>query len=292
MDNRTFGIILLVFTTFFWGSTFILVKITTSIVPLDGFITIRFFIASLIIAIIAILDAEARQSLLNRDLLKAGSILGTFLYLSFFFQTEGLQLTTPAKAAFITGFGVVLVPIFARFMGTSIIKREQISVVLAFIGLAFLSLDFSQISIINRGDLLILITAICIALHILFTDKYDKLNIRALVLVQLLVISLESFIISLFRKSIWIPDTSTSGIIWLTLAVTAILASAFAFLSQTYAQQEGVPPHVIAIIFSLEPVFALVIDIILKLYPTVQGLIGMFLIFLAMLLVSFIQREN
>ena len=66
-----------------------------------------------------------------------------------------------------------------------------------------------------------------------------------------------------------------------TLVVTAVFATAFAFISQTYAQKVGVVSAHIAIIFALEPLFALIIDIFRGVFPTVQASIGMGLILLA-----------
>ncbi len=287
LSNKNFGTILLLFTTFFWGTTFILVKQTIAIIPLDGFITIRFLFATIILLIMVITDREALISIKSRKIWIAGSLLGFLLYLSFWFQTEGLQLTTPAKAAFITGLNVILVPIFGIYPFRKKINRyEWFSGMIALIGLALLSLNFDNISDINTGDLLILVTAICVAYHVLFTDKYRELNIKTLVFVQMLVISVLSFIVSVFRGSIWLPTFTEPSIVWITIVVTSILATAFAFVSQTYAQRSGVSSTQVALIFALEPVFALIIDIITGYIPNLQAIIGMSLILISMIISS------
>jgi len=46
-------------------------------------------------------------------------LLGLALFAGYGFQTAGLNLTTPAKAGFITGLSVVLVP-----MGSALLLRQ------------------------------------------------------------------------------------------------------------------------------------------------------------------------
>lgn len=287
MNPRKFSILTLIFTTFFWGSTFVLVKSTVAIIPLDGFITIRFSLATILLFFIAISDKQSILSLKKRCTWSVGTLLGLLLYFSFWFQTEGLVLTSPAKAAFITGLNVVLVPILGIYPFKNIItKFDWILGIISLFGLALLSLDFANITKVNQGDILILVTAICVAYHVLFTEKYNNIDIKALVFVQMVIISLCSLTMSLFRSSYWIPQFNEPQIVWITVIVTAVLATAFAFTSQTYAQQVGVKSTHIALIFVLEPVFALLIDILIKNYPSSQSIFGMILILFSMILIA------
>jgi drug/metabolite transporter (DMT)-like permease len=164
VDVKVKGIIALVLTAFFWGTTFILVKETVSIVPLDGFLSIRFALAGLIILIPTLKNPNARKDLVNKSAWVYGSILGLLLYASYWFQTEGLSRTTPSKAAFITGISVILVPILGIYpFRLKVSKEEWFSVLLAITGLSLMTLNFSNLSEINDGDAMILVTAICLA---------------------------------------------------------------------------------------------------------------------------------
>jgi drug/metabolite transporter (DMT)-like permease len=100
------------------------------------------------------------------------------------------------------------------------------------------------------------------------------------------VISFFATIVAIMRDSLWLPSPTEPSIVWVTLFVTAVLASAFAFMSQTFAQKNGVSTTNVALIFSLEPVFALLIDIMIGVNPSFQGLIGMIFIFIGMIITS------
>lgn len=278
-SSKQKGLVALILTTFFWGSTFFLVKQTVSLIPLDGFLTVRFLCGALLL-----LPFSFRKIKLDKRLIAYSVLLGSLLYASFWFQTVGLTMTTPAKAAFITGLNVVFVPILALlppFQG----KFKPIDLLVAFvslIGLALLTLDFSTLTI-QLGDAIIILTAIAVALHVLFTERAKGLDPTALVTFQLFVVAFESFLVSLVRETVWLPfETLTvDPIVWITLIVTAVFATAFAFISQTYAQNVGVVSSHIAIIFALEPLFALFIDMFRSLFPTFQALLGMGLILLS-----------
>jgi len=189
---------------------------------------------------------------LTRSSNAAGALLGLFLFASYAFQTSGLQYTTPAKTAFITGLSVVLVPLLAALFWRKMVQPAAIvGVLLATAGLALLSLnaDFS----VNRGDLLVLGCSVALALHILTTGvvapRADPIRLTA---VQLLTVAVLSGLFALLweRPLAWPPSS-----VWFAAAFTGLLASSFAFGAQTVAQRFTSATHT-ALIFVTEPVFA------------------------------------
>lgn len=277
----------LIFTTFFWGSTFVLVKATVEDVPLEGFLVVRFFLAFLVMALPRVI--KHRSFSYTTSEIKIAMILGFLLFLSFWFQTIGLLYTTPANAAFVTGISVILVPIFNALR----VKKLNISAmslgILSIGGLILLSVDLAELQI-NSGDLIILGTAIAIALHIIGTDIVSKPNIANLVELQLLFIAIYAIIFGIPAQTLWNPFTiKYTPLLITTLFITSVLASAFAFWSQTHAQNIGVPSSQIAILFTLEPIFALLIDIMLGFAPSLQMYLGMTLILMAMVFSTFIE---
>src|SRR4030042_6045484 len=100
---------MLLLVTFFWGSTFFLVKNAVAVVDVYSFLTTRFGLAFLVMIILF----PRRLRRLDWSTLKAGAMLGILLFASFAFQTWGLTLTSATNGAFITGLNVVLVPIFS-----------------------------------------------------------------------------------------------------------------------------------------------------------------------------------
>jgi drug/metabolite transporter (DMT)-like permease len=181
-----------------------------------------------------------------------GILVGLALFAGYAFQTFGLRETTPAKAGFITGLSVVLVPLGqVIFLRRPPRRNSIVGVALATVGLALLSLqpDMS----ISRGDLLVLGCAVAFAAHILLVGRYapDWPPLR-LALVQIVTVAVLSSAAALLleRPIGWPP-----GNVWFAAAFTGLLATALAFFVQSRAQQATSPTHT-ALIFAAEPVFA------------------------------------
>lgn len=102
----------LLFVAFVWGATFVVVQNAIAFLPPLLFNGVRFAIASILLWIwVFIFERKP----LDKQLIRAGFILGIWLCLGYAFQTIGLLYTTSSKAGFITGLNVVLVP-FLSFM--------------------------------------------------------------------------------------------------------------------------------------------------------------------------------
>lgn len=236
----------LLLVTAIWGSTFVIVKEAVADFPLFSFLSLRFCIAS-----ISLLVLGRRREWLRRDVWRAGGLAGVFLAGGFILQTLGLMSTTPAKAGFITGMSVVMVPLF---LGIS--KRSwpalpvMIGAVLAAGGLAFLSLGPELV--LNPGDILVLLSAVCFALQIITVGRHaSSIPTTALTGVQLSVVAALCAIFALFeQRPPMMPAATLNG-----LLMTAIPATSLAFLLQSRAQRFTSASHT-ALIFSVEPVFA------------------------------------
>ena len=111
MSQRAKAEILLVITTFIWGSSFVIVKGALADASPFPYLAVRFILAGL-----PMFGVMARGRL-PRESLMPSLVLGILLFTGYAFQTWGLTLTTPSKSAFITGFSVILVPLIALFHG-------------------------------------------------------------------------------------------------------------------------------------------------------------------------------
>jgi drug/metabolite transporter (DMT)-like permease len=248
--------LLLVFITFIWGATFVVIKdaVAQDATPL-AFNFIRMSFAATLLAIIF----RRHVAKITRPALYAGVLAGVFLWLGFEFQTTGLQLTSASKSAFITGLSVVLAPLFlALFWKRAIRIGTALGAVAATIGLYFLSVPASEstearLAGINHGDLLTLACAVGFALHIIFlgraTERHSFAQIGFLQIAAAAVL-----------MGITAPVFEQPHIVWSTrivsaLLITGVLGTTFAFTVQAWAQQFTSPAHT-ALIFSLEPVFA------------------------------------
>jgi drug/metabolite transporter (DMT)-like permease len=246
LSQRTKAEILLVITTFIWGSTFVIVKGALADASPFPFLAVRFILAGLLMFWIM------GRGRLPRPALLPSLLLGLFLFTGYAFQTWGLIFTTPSKAAFITGFSVILVPLISLFHGYSLRAANAGGAGLGLLGLYFLVLP-SGIATVNRGDLLTVAGAVAFAFHIVLVGNYTRrFSFLHLAPGQILVVGI--------LATLAIPFAPSSTLHWtgrlvFAIAVTAVFATAFAFGTQVWAQQYTPPAHT-ALIFALEPVFA------------------------------------
>ncbi|HVC00074.1 MAG TPA: DMT family transporter [Candidatus Dormibacteraeota bacterium] len=255
MSRRLQADLSLAFCSLLWGATFVLVKDALSSASVFVFLFLRFLFAAL--ALVFIYRAALRD--LNRRALAAGSLLGSLMFAGFALQTIGIRFTTPSKAAFITGASVVMVPLLHAWTS----RRRPGPWVLAgalaaFIGLYFLTVPAAGLGDLNRGDLWVLACAVVWAFHILAVGHYSpRLSVGALTFTQVAVAAVLSavFLPLLRATNLEIPRLAWNRELILAVVVTSLGATAVAFSLQVWAQKFTSPAHV-AILFSLEPVFA------------------------------------
>ena len=233
-----------------WGSTFFIVQEAVDSTPVFVFLFWRFLFASLLMAIFS----YKRFKEINLQTIKAGFVLGLFMFLGFAFQTFGLTMTLSSTVAFLTGLNVIIVPFLLYIIFKTKASIYSIfGALVAAVGLYFLtyggSLGF------GLGEFYAFICAVMFALHIVFTDRYSKrYDVMMLVVIQLFVVAVFSLLSSLAFDGNFIPSYIDSTLIY-ALIVTVLFATVFAFGVQT-AMQRYTTPAKTAIIFTMEPVSA------------------------------------
>jgi drug/metabolite transporter (DMT)-like permease len=249
LSKRTVAELLLVLITLIWGATFVVVKGALNDASPLPFVALRFTLAG------ALLLVVLARGHIDRKAWAPGLALGAFLWLGFAGQTSGLVYTSPSKSAFITGFSVILVPLLMVFWG---FRLRAASLAGAAFGLAGLYLlvappGLSESIHVNRGDLLVLLGSVAFAFHIVLVGVYTRrISFLHLVPVQILTVGVLAAAAWLFSPR---PVLHATARLIAALLITAILATAFAFSVQNWAQQFTPPAHT-ALIFALEPVFA------------------------------------
>jgi drug/metabolite transporter (DMT)-like permease len=142
------------------------------------------------------------------------------------------------------------------------------------------------------GDFLVLICAVFYAIFVIFNDKYVHLvDIYLYSIFQLITISSFSFGASLiFRETFDLLLVDNS--FWFIMLYLGIVVTTGTFLFQNWSQQYQGPSET-AIIFTLEPVFAVLFAsfIIGNETMTPLGWLGCLLIFAA-LIIAVIKRNN
>lgn len=233
-----------------WGSTFTLVKGALEDVSSLLFLTLRFGLATLSLWILFRWKGPVR---FEKTLLRNGAVTGLALFGGYLFQTVGLRFTTPARSAFLTGLFIVFVPALLALRRRKLPKRQELAgIIVALLGLHFLAspVSFDGVSL---GDFLTLVCAVSYAVHILLLSRFSSAcDVRALTLLQIAM----AFVLS--AGSFWWaeePVFRASTRLWTAVGITGILATAVAFLVQTWAQRV-ISPTRTAFILTLEPVFA------------------------------------
>jgi drug/metabolite transporter (DMT)-like permease len=285
--KRVIANILLILTTLLWGTSFIITKTITQEVPVFFYLGVRFSIA-----IIGFLPYFIRIKRINKKLLLYGTITGLMYYIAIVFQTLGIQTTTAGKAAFITGLSTVMVP-FITWIGfkKTIKKRVWLAVVISILGMVFLLLEGESGIII--GDFLVLLCAVLYAFFIVLNDKYVQIvDVYLYSVVQLIIISALSFGASfLLNETYNIGNLSLPH--WLVFLYMGLAVTTGSFIFQNWSQQHQGPAQT-AIIFTLEPVFAVIFAsfIIGDETMTILGWVGCALIFVAIFITVIRNSDN
>ena len=164
--------VLLLLTAAVWGFGFVAQRSGMLYVGPFTYNGISFLLGSLsLLPLIVFIRKRggARQKLNRKTLLLSSFIAGTCLFIAVTFQQLGMMFTTAGNAGFITGLYVVLTPVFGIFLGRKTGKATWIAAVLTLTGLYFLS-SAGKLNNINPGDIVIAVSAIFWACHVLIID--------------------------------------------------------------------------------------------------------------------------
>lgn len=248
--TRTAAALLLLAATFFWGVTFPVVKGAVARVGVFIFLSQRFVAAFLLLLLIA--SRGGRRP--DRATIARGAALGAFLFPIYALQTVALRFTSASNSAFLTGLGVVIVPVLA-----ALLLRERagtllwVAVGLAALGLLLLTTGGKWDATFNPGDLLSVACALCVAVHLVLSSRFAPRSDAAwLAAVQIGIVALGSLAVAAMRgEQVLVWRVEILG----PLVFCTLFATVFAFLAQMAAQQVLSPTHT-AFIVCLEPVFA------------------------------------
>lgn len=277
--------ILLLISTFFWGLTFIYVKEGTAITGVYSFLAWRFVIAAVILMLIFI----RRFRHVPARTLQQGVLMGLLLAGSYLFQTIGLQTTSVANAAFITGLFVVFVPFIAALISAHKPgKRQFLAAFISFGGLAVMA--YHGFDRIAAGDLWILLCAISFAVYVVWvsfeTPRHDSIQITT---IQLFTVGVTAAVGIPFSGDIPMPAGYN---VWEAILFCALFATTFSYTVENH-YQKFIPETEAGIIYSLEPVFAAVSAwVLLAEIPTLRIWIGAVMIMTGMLIAAWSTQKS
>jgi drug/metabolite transporter (DMT)-like permease len=168
------GLVATVASGILFGTSVAVIKLGLSraLIPPFLFAALRFLVASVLIVLLLRRTGWVNTSLLRSRPMWTIGIINTVGYI---LQFEGQVLATASDAALIIGSAALMVPIISRLRRAERLDwKRSLGVLLGFVGAALvvtrgesLSLGSSQV----LGDLLILGTAVTIALIFVFTKR-------------------------------------------------------------------------------------------------------------------------
>jgi len=243
---RVAAVGLLVVTAMAWGSTFVVVKHAIDGAPVAEFLSWRFLLAG---AILVAWRPRALGRLGWRGAFQ-GMLLGLVLAAGYLLQTYGLETTPAAVSGFLTGLQVVFTPLIAW----TILRhrpggRTWLAIAVATSGLALITLRGVSF---GAGEALTLASALAFALQMVMLGRWATAkDAYGLATMQLLTVGVASTIIAA-PNGLSLPSSAE---MWGAVVLTAVAATAFAFVAQTWAQSH-LSATATAVVFTTEPVFA------------------------------------
>lgn len=289
--NQIRQVVFPILAALIWGTAFVAQDVCADTIGTFTFNAVRYFIAVLaLLVLIAVLNAtrKDRRSPRRRknapDANSSGSAAfaaGTALAIASNFQQAGIAAGTDAgKAGFLTALYVVLVPVFGLFLKRKVSLPVWVAVALSVVSLYLLCIKGSFR--LAAGDLLVLVCAVCFAVHILVIDHFgsgcDGVKLSC---VQFLFAGLWSAVCIPFFEHV---DAAALLSCALPLLYVGVFSCGVGYTLQILAQKDS-NPTVVTILLSLESVFAVIAGaIILHQSMTPREYLGCVLMFLAVVL--------
>jgi drug/metabolite transporter (DMT)-like permease len=248
--------VLLFVASLLWGTTFVAQRMGMDHMGPFLFSSLRFALGASILAPLAWREIKRGAPIYRNCPSKWQPFWGVFLAGCLLcgginLQQIGLVHTTAAKAGFITGLYVIIVPLLGLFFGQKPGLGLWIGAPLAVIGLYLLSVRHHfQLA---RGDGWVLACAFAWSGQILYLGWLSpKINSFFLAFGQSLVCAVLSLLMALFfEKNLVVPSWNALG----PVVYGGIMSVGIGFTLQIIGQKASPPAHA-AIIFQLEAVVA------------------------------------
>jgi len=284
MNKKLISLICAILSSFIWGTAFIAQDMGMDYIGPFSFTAGRMFLG--FVALVPFFFIfEFKKVMKDRLSLKI-----IFIYLFFLgfllcggnaLQQYSLLYTDVANAAIFTIFYVLIVPVLSYYLFSKKIHWSVSPAVLVCIIGGFLLTELDNITV-RLGDTLVLLGAFFWAFHIVFISKFLKIFNYPMTIAmgQCLLGSLIAFVPSIAMENVSLANLLMEKE---ELLYAGVLSSGIAFLLQIYSQQ-NLSPAPVAIIFSLEGVFAAIFGwILLSQFLSGMKIFGIILILSAVI---------
>ena len=258
MRKQLKGSISILFTVIIWGSTFVAQSLGMDHVGPFTFQAIRCALGAIgLLPVIYLFDRKKTdgQTFWSRfsswQLWKAAICCATPLFFAANLQQLGIVSTDAGKSAFLTAMYIVFVPLIGLAFRKKPSPMVPFAVVIAVIGLYFLSCY--GVTEVNKGDIYLIGCAIAFGFQIIFVDKYansvDPLRLNCL---QAALCAVGSALVMLFTETPTLAGIQGS---WWGMCYAGFLSMGAAYTLQILGQK-NMEPTLASLIMSLESVVA------------------------------------
>ncbi len=295
--SRILFALLQLFGALIWGLAFAFQSMGMEKVGPFTFSAVRFAMATVVVfAFTFVHDKFGNKgkdpkacSWKNGKLWRAGVIIGVLLSLASNLQQIGILKTdSVGKAGFITAMYIVIVPVFGLFLKRKIGANVWVGIVLAVVGLYFLTMSGSFT--LTSGDLYLIACAAVFALQILaidvFAGEYDSVKLAC---IEFLTVTVTSGIVMFVLE-----DVKKSSIMaaMIPLLYAGVLSGGIAYTIQIICQSR-IEPYVASILMSAEALFSVLGGfLILGQKLTFREMIGSILMFAAIMIVQIVPDKK
>ena len=283
MSKKIFSLICAVSCSLIWGSAFIAQDMGMDYNGPFTFTFGRLFLGFLtLIPFLLIYEYKKIKPLIFKTQnIYNFLLIGFLLSMGNALQQFALLYTDVANTAVFTIFYVVLVPFVSYYFFSKFIHNSVwLAIIICLFG-GILLTEFDNIQV-RIGDSIAVVNALFWAFHIVFISRFLKVFNFPITIacVQCLIASLFALMPALVFESVELSNMILDG---KEMIYAGVLSSGVAFLLQIYGQQ-NLAPAPVAIIFSLEGVFASIFGwIILSQYLNEIKVVGIVLILFAVI---------
>lgn len=278
MKQVTIANLSLILVAIIWGVTFTVIKAAVVYMDPAVFVVIRFIIASVCFAIFA----GKKLKYTNRELIKQTLILGFFNSLIYISQTVGLQYESSANIAFLNALSVVFIPFLSPLFRVG--KPNALHVVCCVISvIGIYVLTGASFHTFDLGDAFGIISALSFAITVAYLHKITR-KVRDSSLLACWQIFFTLPLPILLAVNHPIAHVFQPAVVF-ALLYCAILATCVTFQLQAKYQRKTTPTKA-ALIYMLEPVFAVFFAYVINREPVfmntaIGGIIILFSVLLS-----------
>ena len=283
MSKKVFSLICAISCSLIWGSAFIAQDMGMDYNGPFTFTFGRLFLGFLtLIPFLLIYEYKKIKPLIFKTQNICNFLLiGFLLSMGNALQQFALLYTDVANTAVFTIFYVVLVPFVSYYFFSKFIHNSVwLAIIICLFG-GILLTEFDNIQV-RIGDSIAVVNALFWAFHIVFISRFLKVFNFPITIacVQCLIASFFALLPALVFENVELSNMILDG---KEMIYAGVLSSGVAFLLQIYGQQ-NLAPAPVAIIFSLEGVFASIFGwIILSQYLNEIKVVGIVLILFAVI---------